>query len=131
MHNVQLVASEGHDEGSQGCQGSDACRHQGQTMAPPTQFPAGYLINIAHSGAGEHWVAAFLKDSKWSEYFNSYSTMPLGSIYQCLREMGYWYHMLQHKNAIGSILKVLRTLCLLTMQSRGLPLGEVTSVFWE
>ena len=54
------------------------------------RFPAGYLINTAHSGARDYWMAVFLKDPKRAEYFNSYSTVPLESIYKHLWEMDFW-----------------------------------------
>ena len=56
----------------------------------PLRFPAAYLINTAQSGtAGEHWVGVFLEDSQHTEYFDSYGTAPLESIYRRLRGMGY------------------------------------------
>ena len=55
----------------------------------PHRFPAAYLINTAHSGiAGEHWVGVFLEDSRHTEYFDSYGTAPLESIYRRLQGMG-------------------------------------------
>ena len=54
----------------------------------PAQFPAAYSINTACGGAaGEHWVAVFLEDSRHAEYFDSYSTASLESIYQRLQGM--------------------------------------------
>ena len=51
----------------------------------PLRFPAAYLINMAHSGtAGEHWVGVFLENSWHAEYFDSYGTAPLESIYKRL-----------------------------------------------
>ena len=61
----------------------------------PEWFPAAYLINSARSGAaGEHWVGVFLEDFQHAEYFDSYGTTPLESIYQWLRSIDYqdiWY----------------------------------------
>ena len=55
----------------------------------PLRFQAAYMINTAHRGtAGEHWSGVLLEDSRDPEYFDSYGTAPLESIYQRLRGMG-------------------------------------------
>ena len=98
-----------------------------------TKFPVTYLINMACSEAGEHWVSAFLEDSRQSEYFNSYGTTQLESIYQSLQEMDHKDVHASTKMTQGHSQRPWKifTFCLLVMHCLRLPLGVVTSVFRE
>ena len=94
----------------------------------PLRFPAAYLIITAHSGtAGEHWVGDFLEDSRHAEYFDSYGTAPLESIYQRLRGMGYRDVRYSTKMPQGPFY----AFYFLAMRSRSVPLGAVTAAFRE
>ena len=91
---------------SQSCQGSGRRIHQGWMLAPPAQFPAGYLINMACSGSG---------NTGWQPSSRTQST-PSILILMGLHRLSHIPMLvggglsgltLQHKNATGPIHTVL------------------------
>lgn len=105
-----------------------------ETWRLPQRFPAAYLINTGtQNGPGEHWVAVFLEDTNHGEYFDSYGTAPLESIYQRLRNWGYHDVRFSTKMIQGPWSRScgLYAFYYIVSRSRGIPLGSVTSVFRE
>ena len=98
------------------------------------RFPASYLINTGtQDGPGEHWVAVFLEDPEHGEYFDSYGTAPLESVYQRLRSWGYPDMRFSTRMLQGPWSRScgLYAVYFIASRSRGLPLGTVTGVFRE
>ena len=103
-----------------------------QVLAYPEKLPTCYVINTGTTkGPGEHWVAVYLDSDSTCDYWDSYGTPPLESIYQRLVAFGCGPIRYNTRWLQGPLSRVCGLYCayFLHMRCRGIALDTIVNSF--